>query len=38
MASNSNRGVVYLEPRVVEVQRLDFPNFTIRRARKSITV
>src|ERR1700745_3205829 len=27
MASNSNRGVVYLKPGVVEVQRIDFPSF-----------
>jgi glutathione-independent formaldehyde dehydrogenase len=27
MVSNSNRGVVYLKPGVVEVQRIDFPNF-----------
>src|SRR5437763_15122066 len=27
MASNSNRGVVYLKPGVVEVQKIDFPAF-----------
>jgi hypothetical protein len=37
MASNSNRGVVYLKPGVVEVQRIDFRASTIRRERKSIT-
>ena len=27
MASNSNRGVVYLKPGHVEVQKIDFPTF-----------
>src|SRR3977135_1794794 len=27
MASNSNRGVVYLKPGTVEVQKIDFPTF-----------
>ena len=27
MASNSNRGVVYLKPGSVEVQKIDFPTF-----------
>ena len=27
MASNSNRGVVYLKPGHVEVQSIDFPTF-----------
>jgi glutathione-independent formaldehyde dehydrogenase len=27
MASNSNRGVVYLKPGKVEVQKIDFPSF-----------
>ena len=27
MASNSNRGVVYLKPGLVEVQGIDFPSF-----------
>jgi hypothetical protein len=27
MASNSNRGVVYLKPGSVEVQKIDFPSF-----------
>jgi hypothetical protein len=27
MASNSNRGVVYLKPGVVEVQRINLPSF-----------
>src|SRR5437016_12745793 len=27
MASNSNRGVVYLKPGRVEVQKIDFPTF-----------
>jgi glutathione-independent formaldehyde dehydrogenase len=27
MSSNSNRGVVYLKPGLVEVQRIDFPSF-----------
>ncbi len=27
MPSNSNRGVVYLKPGSVEVQKIDFPTF-----------
>src|SRR6267154_4945452 len=27
MSSNSNRGVVYLKPGSVEVQKIDFPSF-----------
>ena len=27
MASNSNRGVVYLKPGSVEIQKIDFPTF-----------
>src|SRR3954469_2509938 len=27
MSSNSNRGVVYLKPGKVEVQKIDFPTF-----------
>src|SRR3979409_904069 len=35
MASNSNRGVVYLKPGSVEVQKIDFPTFR-NPARKTI--
>jgi len=37
MSSNSNRGVVYLKPGSVEVQKIDFPTFAIRQERRSTT-